>query len=623
VKRRVKFPTLAVAILAAAVMMVSLSLVLAYVSGDEVVMTPKMQMVSHTEYAFSAPGQIIARIVDFQGSPVAVTSCNATILYPNKTVFVNQAGMTAVSPITGDYYYAFTTPAGPEGTYEYQATCYYNPSKNASVTNSFHLTPNANQILANLSLVVGNMTAMQGNLTALSEQLNANVSTIISSLQNVNSTLYTTLLSVNTSVTNLNTQMGANFSYLELLLGGNFTQLNVALGGNFSQLNTALASNFSQVQSNVTQILNAIALANFNSGVTLFFYNTTATTNVSFTVMNLTVPDVNLTMNTTFSTLAVGEHELARRMYDGTVVRLQAGQYTQHTSVLYSTGTRAVRVHSVLYVYHSGNATLTEVGSGTDNVDLTIGAYQDVDFTGIIPSNVVFQPGDYLVMILNATVSGGGSDPTLKLVVGGTTGAGLTLGASILGVGQNVDLTPVLSAIASMNTSVLNAIGALNTSMAANFTYTNSLIGDLNTSMANNFTYTNALIGVLNTSMANNFTYTDALIAAMNASMVQNFNTVQTNFSTVLSYLTTINATVQASSQNYTAILNEINATTQSTYTYVTGTLATNINTILSDLGLMNATLNRIETTTSQINSTVTTILDNQQNQVRMDVFSG
>jgi len=57
------------------------------------------------------------------------------------------------------------------------------------------------------------------------------------------------------------------------------------------------------------------------------------------------------------------------------------------------------------------------------------------------------------------------------------------------------------------------------------------------------------------------------------------------------------------------------------TYNYVTGTLATNINSILFDLGVINATVNRIEVNTVDINTTVNTIQGNQERVVHMTTF--
>jgi methyl-accepting chemotaxis protein len=67
----------------------------------------------------------------------------------------------------------------------------------------------------------------------------------------------------------------------------------------------------------------------------------------------------------------------------------------------------------------------------------------------------------------------------------------------------------------------------------------------------------------------------------------------------------------------------EINQTAHSTYDYMTGTLAGNINSVLGALGVINATANRIEQNTVTINSTVSSIKQNQEEQVHMSVYSG
>lgn len=343
-KQHMRFPVLAVVLLAVTFILGGAAGAFMYAAGEEVLETPKMAMVSHTEYAYNAPGQIIARLVNFQGDPVSVTNCTATILYPDKTSFVSAALMTA-SNIPGDHYYNFTTPVGPEGTYEYQAVCYYGVNKNASVTNSFHLTPNFNNVLSNLTYIESQLDAVQGNLTQLSSELFA---------------------------------------------------VNASLSGEIAGLS-------SQLNANTTQILTAIS-------------------------------DVNSSL------------------------------------------------------------------------------YQ-----------------------------------------------------AIMNITPQVNITPIL-----------DAITALDAAMAGNFTATNALIVDVNTTTQSSFTVVNDKLDVMNTTLnANN------------------------------------------------AYLVLINATTTDTYDYVTGMLATNVGNILTQLGVINATVNRIETTTSQINSTTNTILQNQQDAVSMQVFSG
>ena len=133
-------PVLATILLALTFVVGGVSGMFVYATGNAVVSETYMKMISHTEYRYGEPGQIIARLVNYQGDPVAVNNCTVDILYPDKTFFVQDALMTDSVNISGDHYYGFTTPSGPEGVYEYQATCNYNPSKSTSVTNSFHLS---------------------------------------------------------------------------------------------------------------------------------------------------------------------------------------------------------------------------------------------------------------------------------------------------------------------------------------------------------------------------------------------------------------------------------------------------------------------------------------------------
>lgn len=75
--------------------------------------------------------------------------------------------------------------------------------------------------------------------------------------------------------------------------------------------------------------------------------------------------------------------------------------------------------------------------------------------------------------------------------------------------------------------------------------------------------------------------------------------------------VTSMNSTVST----YNDILSEINQTTHSTYDYMTGTLATNIN------GIINS-LSRVETNTVQINQTVNQIQTNQEDIVYIEATS-
>lgn len=125
-----------------------------------------LHMVSHSEYWSGEEGQIIARLLNWQGEAI-VANCSVDIQNPDKTYFVENGTMVLS---VDSYYYNFTTPS-TEGVYEYKATCEYG-SKSRSVMNSFHLSPALNFIQLshdNLSGQIVDLTDLNnvqfGNIT--------------------------------------------------------------------------------------------------------------------------------------------------------------------------------------------------------------------------------------------------------------------------------------------------------------------------------------------------------------------------------------------------------------------------------------------------------------------------
>lgn len=388
-------------------------------------------MVSHTEYRYNEQAQIVVRLTDFQGNPVTVDACNATILYPNKTYYLQNQAMTATGNIAGDYYYEFTTPSDNEGIYEYQATCSYaSGTKTRSATNSFHLS----SILPNI----------YDNLTTL--------------INNVN---------------DFRNEVSQNFTYVDnLLLTINST----------NQANTITIN---QINNTVNTINN-----NLNSFIT----NTTN----SLSGINTTILGINDTVNTIL------------------------------TDILSINTTTITKIDEI-------KNTLNDIQTSIDG-----------NFTTIIDD---IADVNTLINDVNTSI-------------------------------QN-RLTNIDGSLTSINNTITN--------------YYNDLIGAIQNT---NLTITTK-IDELQLSMANNFTYIQGNL---------------TDIMTAIQAIPTI---------NYTAILNQINSTTINTYDYMTGTLANNINDILSSLGIINATVNRIETTTNNINTTTNTILQNQEDEVFIQVYSG
>jgi hypothetical protein len=100
---------------------------------------------------------------------------------------------------------------------------------------------------------------------------------------------------------------------------------------------------------------------------------------------------------------------------------------------------------------------------------------------------------------------------------------------------------------------------------------------------------------------------------------------VVTNASTLCQFVYQIDAQLGSFSSEFTAIHNEIaevNATTHSTYDYMTGTLAGNINTLLQDTGILKETTTQINSTVNAVRNDTQTIIANQENQVNLNIIS-
>jgi pectin methylesterase-like acyl-CoA thioesterase len=179
-----------------------------------------------------------------------------------------------------------------------------------------------------------------------------------------------------------------------------------------------------------------------NGKLNLYFYNTSDTSFPSYTVMNQTVP---LTTMTTTHALTTGQNLLTSRIVSNLDFSLiESGAYDQHTTIDYTTGTKILQLSSEIYK-RLANGTEELIGSSVFSDALTTGIYQDVDWVGTLTTDTTFNSGDYLVMKLYAQVSGGGLDPTVDLVVGGVTGARLSIGIDPVDI-TNFEQDPIFSA---------------------------------------------------------------------------------------------------------------------------------------------------------------------------------
>lgn len=190
---------------------------------------PKVLIVSSTQYIPFEQGQIIARFLDWEFSPIN-TSCWATILYPAKNLFVSKQ-MTAQTQLE-NYFITFTVPE-TIGIYEYSVTCDVN-GKNVSGSKAFSVTSIANAIINFTNETLIGITDTINNQTIWLNDTYNDQNTLITNLTNrnfnISEDIYNFIttnltginLSINTTdVTNLiNTQIGTetNESVKSLLL---------------------------------------------------------------------------------------------------------------------------------------------------------------------------------------------------------------------------------------------------------------------------------------------------------------------------------------------------------------------------------------------------------------------
>jgi len=379
---------LKVAILIAAVFVLGgATAVVNYAHGAEVIAGGEhIHMVSHTEYMFNEVGQIIVRIVDYQGNPIVVTNCTASILYPNKTYFV-QDQLMINSTIAGDLYYGFTTPAnGPAGVYEYQATCNYAPNKIKRATNSFHLSSAFSEIFSDLdyinTTIINFEAEVQDNFTTVIDLLNSinssetNLTEVYNRLtelnittQGINTNLNNFISTTNTQLTEINSTTQST-NTIVTSIQSDLTLLNTTMNTRFDSLTTLLAGNFTNIFANLSDIrqlildINATIVSEVNDVHTdLLSINTSITNQISAVNLSITT-DIS-----DFRTEVQANFSVVNNWLD----------YVNITTVNtydYITGTMATNINSLLTTVGVINATVNRIEQNTEDINSTVNTIQ-------------------------------------------------------------------------------------------------------------------------------------------------------------------------------------------------------------------------------------------------------
>lgn len=379
--------------------------VINYARGVQVMVdNQQMFMVSHTEYRYSEVGQIIVRLVDFQDNPIAVNNCTVSILYPGKSFFVQDALMTATGNITGDHYYNFTTPNGPEGVYEYQATCNYNPNKQKTATNSFHLSSAFNTTIANLGVVMTDLTAINSTVVAFRTEVQANFSQVQAAISSINVTgdvagIIVTLGQVNTTVNGIsanlysfivnttaslgaiNTTVVDNLALTTVLNGtvnvilADLLGINTSLSVRFDAVDQAIADGTAAMAANVSDLKSYVSAVNDSiiAAINAISVNLTpvldAISNVNLTLYNQ-ISAVNLSITSSIFDFRQEVQVNFSQVWDW----FNLINATTVSTYDYMTGTLATNINSVLTTIGVINATVNRIEENTVAINSTVNA---------------------------------------------------------------------------------------------------------------------------------------------------------------------------------------------------------------------------------------------------------
>ena len=120
--------------------------------------SPKLSFVSATEYTKGdGNGSTIVKLIDWRGDKIN-TTCWETILYPDKTTYVDWTEMKQYWEY-GNYYMNFVVPE-TLGIYDQEVRCYVS-NKNISIGKGFHVGNLSGVVDSNIDeLKVDRMTVM-------------------------------------------------------------------------------------------------------------------------------------------------------------------------------------------------------------------------------------------------------------------------------------------------------------------------------------------------------------------------------------------------------------------------------------------------------------------------------
>jgi len=611
---------------------------MAYVHGKNVVNNDiKFTWVSHTEYWRDDNASTIVRLSDYRGNPYPIDECRVTILHPDKSIFVDNAPM-AESNIPGNWYRTDSLVGQPLGTYEQEVTC-TSGNRTIKTSQSFHLNAALEQISVltdksdNLDLklsdvnvavtgkvaatgdvITTNLTDMNTSLNTLLNDVNSNfsaklqdgIATLQTDLADVNVSVTGTVLStgqevktslsdVNTNLSNLLTNVNNGISsQIDLdynSLKDNLNDVNLSLTGTVLSTGQEINTNITTASTNITDLLNTVnnnlsdqvgedfnALSNNLTNVNLSLTSTMESTgqdiNTNLTNVSTSLTDLLNTVNSDLSTKMDAKFaELSGQLAD---VNLSL------TGTIVSTG-------------QDINTNLTNVSTSltnllnTVNVNLSSEITNQFNNTNALIAQKFADSNDFL----NTKID------NLEFSVNGKVDS--------TGQAIQTQITDVNNSLSDLITGLV--VGDLNVQLSEMLDQITAEVASVKEDTT--WLVSNAMNQDNMQEVRNRFASIDS-----NLALVEDFcSTADTNNSALCQEVYSIKNAIAIMDQEQSQKLDEINTTTLNTWDLLSGSIATNINTILTDVGIIKAQ-------TTDINATVHQILDNQESDISIRVIS-
>lgn len=613
-------------------------LVTAYVNGKSVVSDEvALQWVSHTEYWREDYGSSIVRLSDYKGNPYPIDECRVTILYPDKTVFVDDQPM-APSNIAGNWYRTDYLGNAPLGTYEQEVTC----TRGATVvksSQSFHLNPALEQVsvltektdnldlkLADVNVTVTGQLASTGetistNITnmntslndllnnvngSLSSQLQQGVSTLQTDLTNVNVSVTGTVTStgqeIQTSLTNVNTNLSnlltnVNNGLLDQLttdfnaLNANLNDVSLNLTGTVISTGETVNTNINTSTTNLTNLLNNLnqnLLAQLESDFNIS-QNNLSNVNLS---LNAKLEETGEAINTNITASTTSLTNLLNTVNNDLSDKIDlkfAELSSQLTNVnLALTATITETGEAINTNITASNTSLTNLINSV-NVNLTSEITNQFNNTNALIAQKFMDSNDFLAARLD----------NLEVSVNGVVvSTGQTIQTQITDVNESLSSLINNLVIGNINVQLDQMLSELTNQLTAVKQDTTWLVS-------------NAINQQDMQEIRNRFTSIDD-----NLALVENFcGTEDTNNSPLCQEVYNIKTAIAIMDTTQAQKLEEINQTTLNTWNLLSGEITTKIDSLLTDVGIIKAQ-------TTDINATVHKILENQESEIHIRIIS-